>query len=121
MKRILFLWLLLSFLCPSVVRAETPSAFGTFWKNFQDAVAKDDKEAVSAMTSFPFLYQNSLDKAGFLKVYPKIFDAHAKSCIRRLKPESDQAGAYDLFCGYDIFHFSKVGGEFRFSDLGAND
>ena len=64
---------------------------------------------------------SSIDKAAFLKAYPKIFDAKAKACLKKAKPASDPLGNYNVFCGETIYTFSKVGEGYRFSDIGAND
>lgn len=124
MKRCFGMLSLLILLTGAMASADQKPAggnWGAFWTKFQAALAAGDAEQVAGLTQFPFTYHDPIDKAGFLKVYPKIFDAKTKKCLAKEKPVKDENGGYSAFCGETIYYFSPVGGDFRFSDLGVND
>lgn len=98
-------------------------SFAAFWIQFKTAVAKDDKNAIAEMTKFPFPYGTKhLSKAEFIKEYGKLFDKKTRRCFPTAKPvKEDDRDSYSVFCGEDIFVFSKENGEYRFTDIGMND
>ena len=102
------------------IKAEARS-FPAFWAQFKAAVQKQDKEAVAGMTKFPFMGKY-LSKADFIKGYALILDERTRRCFRNAKPVKDDKGdGYSVLCGEEIFSFSKVNGEYRFTDIGMND
>lgn len=96
-------------------------AFSTFWIKFKAAVARNDKSAVADMTKLPFLLDSKeQDRAAFIKQYSSLFTPKVHSCFARAKPTKDQ-DAYEIFCGEQIFLFAKVGGVYKFTEIGVND
>lgn len=103
----------------------TPAAaaddFDAFWKAFQAAVAKRDFAAVADTTALPFQLNNDwLDRAGFIRAAPSLFDARIRRCLARATPSAD--GAYrQTFCHGTIFQFEEIDGRWRFGEIGADD
>ena len=125
MKRWLGLFAIIFIFSAATARADqkpvSAGLWNAYWAKFQAAVAADDKEKVAALTQFPFTYQSPIDKAAFLKVYAKIFDVKTKKCLAKEKPVKDENGGYSAFCGETLYYFTPVAGDFRFTDIGAND
>jgi hypothetical protein len=102
-------------------RAKVDPEFTAFWTKFKAAVARSDKAAVADMTKLPFLLASEeVDRAGFIKQYNSLFTPSVRRCFARARPSKDQE-AMEIFCGDEIFLFSKVGGVYKFTDIGAND
>ena len=125
MKSRLTLMLLLLFL-PTGSSAQKTSqaldpAFVAFLTKFKAAVAKDDKEAVAAMTKLPFFFDSKEQKRdGFIKIYDKLFTARVKKCFATAKPVKDD-DVYEIFCGKSIYLFGKVNGSYKFTEIGVDD
>ncbi|MCE9626166.1 MAG: hypothetical protein K8R69_12075, partial [Deltaproteobacteria bacterium] len=103
----------------SAQEAQQPG-FSDFWKNFQSAVVKDDRESVANMTVLPFYWGASLDRGGFLKAYPKVFDAKVRECFRQGKPIKD--GPFqNLFCGRLMYRFGADSGIWHLLEVADND
>jgi hypothetical protein len=129
MKKLLPLTLmflmLVAFACP--VRSEqsqSKQSFAAFWTQFKAAVAKDNKEAVAAMTRFPVDISANVTKDEFLKKYHQFFSKDVRKCFAKEKPIGDdqsRRGGYNLFCGSDIFTFERVDGEYKLTSIGVND
>ncbi len=98
-------------------------SFAPFWAQFKTAVANKNKEAIAAMTKFPFAYGGSiLTKADFMKQCDAIFSAKVQKCLRNAKPvKADDRDSYSVFCGSTIFVFEKGTGGYQFTDVGEND
>jgi hypothetical protein len=98
-------------------------SFAPFWAQFKTAVANKNKEAIAAMTKFPFTYRGStLTKADFMKQCDAIFSAKVQKCFRDAKPvKEDDRDSYSVFCGSTIFVFEKGTGGYQFTDVGDND
>jgi hypothetical protein len=96
--------------------------FGSFWKTFKAAIARNDKEAIADLTKLPFLYDSKeRDRAGFLKIYAQLFTRKVRRCIATAKPVRE-GDSYDVFCGELIFYFSKdTEGKYQFREFGVND
>ena len=104
--------------------AQTKQSFVTFLAQFKAAVAKDDKEAVAAMTRFPIDINANVTKEAFLKKYHEYFTQSVRKCLAKEKPVADEQshrGSYNLFCGNDIFTFERVDGEYKLTSIGIND
>lgn len=101
--------------------AAAADSFDPFWKDFQAAVAKRDFAAVADVTVLPFQLNNAwLDRAGFIRAAPGLFDAKIRRCLARATPSAD--GAYrQAFCHGTIFQFEQAGGRWRFGEIGADD
>ncbi|MFN0122577.1 MAG: hypothetical protein ACKV2V_18935 [Blastocatellia bacterium] len=125
---LLMLTLITLILVPAMALPQTApkgssSEFAAFWKEFKTAVAADDKEAVAGMTKLPIYLENKArDKAGFLKLYPKLFSAKVKKYFATAKPVKEyNEDSYSVFCGQTIYVFSRVDGKYKFTDMGVND
>jgi hypothetical protein len=125
MKFLLAIVLMLLVLTRSLPGAEIkPEAgsFAPFWTQFKAAVAKKDKEAIAGMTKFPFNYGKKMIRADFIKQFDVIFSAKVRKCFQGAKPEkSTNRESYTVFCGEDIFTFTKDNGEYRLTDVDVND
>jgi hypothetical protein len=101
--------------------------FDTFFVKFRAAVKANDSAAVAAMTRLPFQRDEAYpDAAQFrAKAYPAIFTAKSRACLQRQKGVYDRDGEnndnYFVFCGQDIFVFTKTSSGFLFTEIGAND
>ncbi|MEY2489397.1 MAG: hypothetical protein QOC70_1339 [Verrucomicrobiota bacterium] len=102
---------------------EDAKSFASFWAKFETAVANKNKEAIAAMTKFPFTcFSDRLTKADFIKQWDKIFSAKRQRCLRAARPVKDAArDSYSIFCGETIFVFEKGSGEYQFTDMAEND
>ena len=84
-------------------------------------MAKNDPEAVAALSNVPLFYQNGqFSKAAFLKEYPSTFTHAVRKCLAAAKPVRDR-DSYLVLCGEEIFSFGKVNGAYKFTDVGMND
>jgi hypothetical protein len=104
------------------IRQEARS-FAPFWAQFKAAVANNNKEAIAAMTKFPFdYYGKQLTKADFIKQYDAIFSHKVQRCFRNAKPvKHADRESYSVFCGTTIFGFEKGNVGYQFTDMGEND
>ncbi len=102
---------------------EDAKSFAPFWAQFKTAVANKNREAIAAMTKFPFnYYAKQLTKADFIKECDAIFSAKVRRCFRDAKPvKADDRESYSVFCGQTIFVFEKGNGGYQFTDMGEND
>ena len=97
-----------------------PESFATFWAAFKSAVAKNDREAVAAVTKLPFMGQQA--KAAFLKNYPSYFSPEVRKCLETAKPaRQNNRDSFIVFCGEEIFNFEKVNGAYKFTSIDMND
>jgi len=101
--------------------AKVDPEFNAFWVKFKAAVARNDKAAVADMTKLPFMLEGKdIDRAGFIKQYSSLFTPKMRRCFARAKPSRDQE-AMEIFCGDQIFLFTKVDGVYKFTEIGVND
>lgn len=127
MKTILTITLATLLLChvaPFNASAEgnVSPAMKLFWGKFQSAVAKNDKEAVAAMTKFPlsmpYGVRSIRTKAQLLKDYGKIFDAETKKCFAAASPQVEDAKVkkFSINCGEAMMYwFEFSGGTYKFA------
>ncbi len=99
--------------------------FDGFIGKFRAALKANDSAAVAGMTRFPF-DGSTRDAAEFrATAYPRDFTGAVRACIRRNKPVYDRDGrnndTYSIFCGEEIFVFTRTPAGFLFTDLGMND
>lgn len=95
-------------------------SFTAFWAHFKSAVTRQDKEAVAAVTMFPFMGQQA--RAAFLKSYPSTFTKEVRKCIATVKPvKAEERDGYLVFCGEEIYTFEKVNGGYKFTSIDMND
>jgi hypothetical protein len=101
--------------------------FDAFFVKFRAALKANDAAAVTAMTRLPFEHDQSYpDAAQFrAKGYPAIFTAKNRTCLQRQRAVYDRDGenndSYFVFCGQNIFIFTKMPSGFLFKEIGAND
>ena len=101
--------------------------FAGFIEKFRAALKANDSAAVAGMTRLPFEHDGSIrDAAQFrAKTYPLNFTAKNRACIQRGKAVYDRDGenndSYFIFCGEDIFVFTKTPAGFIFTEVGVND
>ena len=101
--------------------------FDGFIAKFRAALKANDAAAVAGMTRLPFMKDGSIrDAAQFReKVYKPEFTAKTRACIQRRKAIYDRDGLnndnFFIFCGEDIFTFTKTPAGFLFTDIGMND
>jgi len=103
--------------------AAPADGFAAFWPTFAAAAAKDDAKALASMIALgPGLGDNG---GSFAKFHAANLGLASRRCLAKAKPLRDidpQGGvSYSAFCGEVIYVFSKVGGVWRLTDLGAND
>jgi hypothetical protein len=109
---------------------KTDPAFNAFWIKFKAAVARNDRGSVADMTKLPFMPDSrdlivdptikNLDRAGFIKRYSSLFTPRVRGCFARAIPGKDQE-FYEVFCGEEFFLFARVGGVYKFTEIGVND
>lgn len=99
--------------------------FNAFIAKFRAALKANDASAITGMTRFPF-GSNAADAAEFrAKIYPEVFNVKTRTCIQRGKAVYDRDGLnndnFFIFCGEDIFVFTKTPTGFLFTEIGVND
>ena len=101
--------------------------FDGFIAKFRAALKANDSAAVAGMTRLPYMNDESIrDAAQFReKVYKPDFTAKNRACVQRGKAVYDRDGEnndnYFIFCGEDIFVFTKTPAGFLFTEVGVND
>ena len=101
--------------------------FDGFITKFRAALKANDSAAVAGMTRLPYMNDSSIrDATQFReKVYKPDFTAKNRACIQRGKAVYDRDGEnndnYFIFCGEDIFVFTKTPAGFLFMEVGVND
>jgi hypothetical protein len=79
------------------------------------------------MTRLPYQGDESIRTADQFraKVYKPYFTAKKRACLQSGKTVYDRDGdkndAYSIFCGDDIFVFTKTSSGFLFTDISVND
>lgn len=130
----------LTFLIGAAILAATPAAhaqktrvpadiqndYDQFIGKFRNALKANDAAAVTAMTKFPFYWDEMRDAAYFQKnLYSKVFTAKVRGCIARGKGVYDRApdgsDNFSVFCGEEIYLFTRTPDGFRFAETGVND
>ena len=101
--------------------------FDGFMEKFRAALKANDSAAVAGMTRLPFMNDSAIrDAAQFrAKTYPTSFTAKNRACIQRGKAVYDRDGEnndnFFIFCGQQIFVFTKTPAGFLFTEIGVND
>ncbi|MDP3509269.1 MAG: hypothetical protein Q8T09_14950 [Candidatus Melainabacteria bacterium] len=115
------LFLIVALVCSLSAASAKDAAFDTFWSDFKSALTKNDKEAISSLTSLPFeSYDGKLNKTQFIKYCDKLFSKKTRACLVKQKPVADK-NSYSAFCGEEIFVFEKVKGKYLFTNITPND
>jgi hypothetical protein len=131
------IFLALAFMSPALALAQAPkkavaspalqAEFDKFIASFRKALKANDAAAVAGMTKLPFMGdKNYSDAAQFrAKGYAEFLPARDRACIQRKKAvyERDQENNdnYFIFCGEQIFTFTRTPAGFLFTDIGVND
>lgn len=111
----------------AVAPAAVQKEFGDFLAKFRAALKANDPAAVAGMAQLPFEGDEAVrDAAQFrAKIYAPQFTANNRACLQREKAVYDRDGdnndTYAIFCGDQIFTFTKTPTGFLFTDIGAND
>ncbi|EMK25640.1 hypothetical protein LEP1GSC008_3802 [Leptospira kirschneri serovar Bulgarica str. Nikolaevo] len=88
-----FIFILLGvfFISPRIIKSQNGVSISAFWKEFKDAVLKNDPEKLASLSRFPikmpYGYAQIKNKKEFLKRYDEIFSrqADAKECFQKEK------------------------------------
>jgi len=100
-------------------RGEDP-ALEAFLARFRAALARNDAAAVADLTQLPFLFENEpRDRAGFARIYPRLFDDDVRACLAKAEPEPEDE-RWVAFCGPYLFFFGRAGGEIRLLEFAAD-
>jgi hypothetical protein len=128
----------LAHLAPALAQAPKPpkqavaspalqKEFAGFIAKFRAALKANDAAAVAGMTRLPFMKDASIGDADQFreKIYMRDFTAKTRACIQRSRAvyDRDQLNNdnYFIFCGEDIFVFTKTPAGFLFTEIGVND
>jgi len=101
--------------------------FEAFIEKFRAALKANDSAAVAGMTKLPFQGDAGIREAAQFraKAYSSTFTAKNRTCIQRGKAVYDRDGEnndnYFIFCGNEIFTFTRTPAGFLFTDVGVND
>jgi hypothetical protein len=101
--------------------------FDGFIEKFRAALKANDSAAIAGMTRLPFMNDSAIrDAAQFrANTYATSFTAKNRACLQRGKAlyqrEEDKTDTYCVFCGEDIFVFTKTPTGFLFTDISVND
>lgn len=104
--------------------AEVQRDYELFIARFRGALKTNDAAAVTAMTKFPFYWDEMRDSAYFQKnLYSKIFTPKVRNCLARGKGDYARnplgEADYMLFCGEAFFLFTRTPDGFRFIEEGV--
>jgi hypothetical protein len=104
---------------PPLVQKE----YELFIATFRAALKADDREAVTALTKFPFHWNEMRDAAYFRNnLYSKIFTPKIRTCLARGKGyyADNRQGEqnFTLICGQSMFLFTRTPDGFRFLETG---
>ena len=111
----------------AVASPEVQKEFAAFIEKFRTALKANDVKAVTGLTKLPFMsHTDEYDAAAFqTKVYKKEFTAKTRACIQNKKAvydrSPDKTESYAIFCGDEIFSFTKTPSGFLFTEIGVND
>lgn len=106
--------------------AEVQKDYDQFIAKFRSALKANDRAAVTGMTKLPFHANPEWDAAHFSKnFYAKLFPPKVRTCIQRAKGVYDRAPNgeenFSVFCGEDMFIFTRTPNGFLFTEAGVND
>jgi hypothetical protein len=108
---------------PPAVQKEFDGFIGTF----RAALKANDSAAVAGMTRLPFMNDGAtLDAAQFReKIYERDFTAKNRACLQRGKAfynhDDEDNENFFIFCGNQIFVFTKTRAGFLFTDGGMRN
>nr|WP_235671070.1 hypothetical protein [Leptospira interrogans] len=103
----MFILLGVFFINTKIIKSQSDTSISTFWKEFKDAVLKNDPEKLASLSRFPikmpYGYTQIKNKKEFLKRYDEIFSrqADAKECFQKEKQpvaDSERIKEYIVSC-----------------------
>lgn len=99
--------------------AQSKETFAAFWTRFKAALAKDDRQAIAAMTKHCKCGQTPFesDKKFLDEWYPNI--RRNRTCLGRSKPIAHNRQSYSVICRTDgdELVFERIGGEWKFINV----
>ena len=101
--------------------------YSAFMEKFRAGLRANDVAAVTAMTRFPYFWDNAHRDAAFFRtsVYSKIFTPRVRDCVQRGRGVYDKDGLnndnFFVFCGQLIVIFTKTPQGFLMTETGVND
>lgn len=110
-----------------VASPELQKEFASFIEKFRAAVKANDPAAVAGMSKMPFVNHTDMRSAAEFrdKVYKTNFTPKVRACIQRAKAVYDRDGDnndnFFIFCGDEIYIFTKTPTGFQFTEIGVND
>lgn len=110
-----------------VASPELQKEFASFIEKFRAAVKANDPDAVAGMSKMPFVNHTDMRSAAEFrdKVYKTNFTPKVRACIQRAKAVYDRDGDnndnFFIFCGDEIYIFTKTPAGFQFTEIGVND
>lgn len=108
---------------PPAVQAE----FNAFLPKFRAALKADDATAIADMAALPFQGDAAVSTAAqFQKmIYKESFTRQNRACIQRSSAvydrDQESKDSFAIFCGEQIFVFTKTPAGFRLTDISVND
>jgi hypothetical protein len=101
----------------------TPKAFRTFFANFKNAVAKGNRQAVAAMTRFPFQWgfdagdEGTWSRSQFIRNYDKVLTRREVFLTAKNPTFYAEGGTYNFTDESDASHyiFKKHGSTYKFT------
>ncbi len=99
--------------------AQAKETFAAFWTKFKVALAKNDRQAIAAMTKHCKCGQTPFDsdKEFLDEWYPAI--RRNRACLARSKPFAHNRQSYSVICRTDgdELLFERIGGEWKFINV----
>jgi len=101
--------------------------FNAFISKFRAALKANDADAVAGMSQLPFQGDKGVATAKQFgaNIFAKSFDKATRRCLTNDKAvyDRDQENNenFFIFCGEEIFTFTKTQKGFLFTDIGMND
>jgi hypothetical protein len=106
--------------------AQVQKEYDVFIAGFRAALKANDRAAVTAMTRFPFYWNEMKDAVYFEKnLYGKVFTPKVRNCLARARGyytrDPQGTDTFTHICGESLFLFSRTPEGFRFIEEGVND
>jgi hypothetical protein len=105
---------------------DVQTEYDQFIAAFRVALKDNNCAAVTEMTRLPFMGDKAADAQQFRKkTCGELFPAKIRNCIARRagvydrSPDGDHS--FSVFCGEQIYVFTKTPAGFRFTDVSVND
>jgi hypothetical protein len=108
----------------SALAAGSDDGFAAFWMQFNAAVGKNDRKAVSQMVKYPIFYIDQRQVADFPVIWKGAFNPAQRTCLAKQKPAKDTHEgkvSYSAFCGHLIYSFGKDDAGWKLTAIDEND